>query len=35
MSETIFSVIAAAFAGLGAILTIVFLIMMIIEEFKK
>lgn len=35
MSETIFSVITAAFFCLGAILTIVFLVMMLIEEFKK
>lgn len=35
MSETIFTVIAAAFFGLGALLTIVFLVMMLLEEFKK
>lgn len=35
MSETIFSVIAATFFGVGALLTIVFLVMMLIEEFKK
>jgi hypothetical protein len=35
MSETIFTVIAATFFCVGALLTIVFLVMMLIEEFKK
>lgn len=35
MSETVFSVVAATFFGVGALLTIVFLFMMLLEEFKK
>ena len=35
MSETIFTVITSTFFGTGVLLTIIFAVMLIMEEFKK
>ena len=35
MSDTIFNVIAYSFIGLGTLVTVFFVIMLFIEDFKK